>query len=147
MSRQSLVPRFHVARRITAVTLTLLLLVQTTGCVSWDPQTRPQPALQKAKPKTTYRITLAGEMVYQLTNVRLQGDSLFGVASPPPTTGPRKVAPIQVAVPWSQVKRVERRSDQTATVLLLTAAVIGALGAIAMQDFMSGPLLGDNWRW
>ena len=148
MSRQSLVSRFHTARRITAATLTLLLLVQTTGCVTWQPQTNPIPSLRNAKPTDRYRVNLTGGRVLLLTNVRIQGDSVFGTTLPVVTrNGTARDSVALVGVPWSQVRGAERRSDQTVAVLLASVVVIGLMSALAMKDFMSGPLLGDNWRW
>lgn len=142
MSRQSLVSRRSTACRLTATALTLLLLIQTTGCVTWNPETRRRPALQNAKPNATYRITVAEGMVYKLTHLRIQGDSLYGVVAPPtPKSGAKKVAPIPVTIPWSEVKGIERRTDHTAVALLSTVAFIGMLVLAAgnpMDNFSPG---------
>ena len=134
MSRSTLVCRRPTVRRITAMALTLLLLIQTTGCVSWQPKTYPIPSLQNAKPTDRFRITLDGVQVFDLTQVRMHDDSIFGMAaSVTKDRGSVRDTLIPVSFPWAHVSRVERRHTD----------VVGAPGVIACI-FGSIMLIGSS---
>jgi hypothetical protein len=112
MFRHSLPSRFPTTRRVTAIALALLLPMQTTACVSeWHPITTPIPTLTGAKPTDTYRVTLIGGEVLQITKLRVRGDSLFGRADSVKLVR-NTLLGVQcpVGVPVWQVARVERHS-------------------------------------
>ena len=122
--------------RLIATAIAMLLLIQTTGCVSWQPQTGTIVSMRKAKPADSYRFTLAGGWVYRLTNVRLQGDSVFGTTYPEAARqGSVRATAVPVGFPWSQVRGVERREDETAKGFLVTGVMIGFL-AIAGRGML-----------
>lgn len=140
MSRHARLPHRRTVHRMIAVSLTLLLLIQTTGCVSWQPKANPVPSLHIAKATDTYRVILSGGMTYRLTNVRIHDDSVFGVLSLPSRSpsGDRN-AGTTVGFPVSQVSSVEQRSDDTGRVVLVTLIVMSAFG------FIVGKAMNDSW--
>ena len=136
MSRESLG-----ACRLIATAIAMLLLIQTTGCVSWQPQTGTIVSMRKAKPTDSYRFTLAGGWVYRLTNVRIQGDSVFGTTKPETMRpGSGRATAVPIGFPWSQVRGVERREDETGKGFLIMGAMIGFIALAGASMFSLGPI-------
>lgn len=134
MSHRPTASWFSPTRRVTTAALTLLLLLQTTGCV-WHPVTNPIPTLQRAKPTDDYRVTLVTGEVIQLTKLRVQGDSLFGMAdSTKFVRGSLEAVPYPVGIPAAQVLRAERHSVSG---LSYVAFVFGSLAVAGFISLLS----------
>src|ERR1700690_2782109 len=113
-------------RRLTAVSLLILLLVETTGCHNWQPDTRPLPAIGSGKPGEFYRITLASGRVVEVTNVRLHGDSLLATTdSGKVVRGSVEYAMVPIGFPVQEVTRVERRSVNAAGRVVAALLITG----------------------
>ena len=149
--------RYTLLRRISGTMLTGLLLVQTTGCVTWNTMTTPTASAQPPVDASAhYRVTTRTAAIVYLDAIHYRNDSILGM--PVDTKGTQ-----EIALPLSTVVAVEKQgSNAVAGVLIaggliaLVAGVVGAgsLGGISSSSGSLGlgscPLVyswdGKNWR-
>lgn len=115
----------------TVVALALLASVILSGCHGWRPQTSPTAGAQLPNPA---RVTPMEGSEIVLRNATVSQDSLVG-------TGERGQ---RVALPLSQVRRVEaRRVDGGRTALLVGGILAAVLGLVALAASNIPPSYGD----
>jgi hypothetical protein len=135
MSRRSLASRLRTTRRATAAVLTLLLMIQTTGCTTWRPSTQPVPKLQSAKPTDSFRFTLASGERIALTHVQIRGDSVLGQAeSRRVVRGEAVFTQVPAGFPLTQVTRIERRAVNAGGIIGSIVFVGGVLAIVMVSD-------------
>jgi hypothetical protein len=147
MPHPRLASRFHTTRRVTSAALTLLFLIQTTGCRNgWHPVTNPIPMLANTKSTDYYRVTLANGKVVQLTKRRVHGDSVFGMTdSMKVVRGGLEVAPYLMGFPMTQMTHIERHSVSANVKNSLVAPAVMVTGFCAVVVVISAADGGLGW--
>ena len=110
-------------RRAVAGSLTVLLLMQTTGCATWTAAAAPTPEALQKDPGARIRITTKSHDIIYLERVRYQNDSIVGIP-----TGVDN--PHVMGVPLSSVVSMEKQGANAVATVVLTAAMIGVVAAV-----------------
>jgi hypothetical protein len=102
--------------RVRLLSISLLLALSLGGCSSYRPRSVPQPPAPMQRLTGDTRITLEDGSIYDLRNVIVATDSLFGTM--PGSTG-------RMAVPLVQITRLEQRGrDLTLTALTVVGIAV-----------------------
>jgi hypothetical protein len=130
--------RLKVLRCSTAVVLTVLLLVQTTGCTSWHPVVTANASQSAADPSVHYRVTTRAETVMYLQGVHYRNDSIFGLPV-------GENSQHELALPLAAVATVEKEGANPVGSVALAAGLIGLVAIIASGISGTGSGGGGGW--
>jgi hypothetical protein len=104
------------------ISIFLLLVLPLGGCMHWSSRPLPAPG-QQASFRGSVRVTRADGQVLLLDNAAVRADSVTGISHRQPA--------LRVAIPTSDVHRVEARRTNTpvtaGVVVLLAGAVVGLI--------------------
>lgn len=107
----------------SVIALLLLASMTLSGCQGWRAQTNPPSGAQLPNPA---RITRTDESMLVLRNAAVSHDSIVGQVG-------RSGATERVAVPLSQVRRIDaRRMDGARTALLGAGVLVGVFGLVVL---------------
>lgn len=105
-------------RRSIAITLAVLLIVQTTGCAGWTAAAAPTPEALQKDPGAQYRISLKmGDILY-LEQVHYRNDSIIGM--PAGVDHPK-----ETGAPRSAVASMEKQKVNAAVAIVGSLALFG----------------------
>lgn len=130
------------ASRATAALLSILLMVQGSGCHKWKVTPQPWPVHEEQKAPDRYRVTRSDGVRFEAQTVRVSGDTLYATglqALPADST-----LGAWVPTPFSEVVYLEGRyANPRATIALVAVGVltVGAVIALAVAAASMGPFL------
>jgi hypothetical protein len=119
---------------------TVLLSLQLLGCGQWAPVTRPEPAAASPGSAGTMRIVVQRGTGTETREERL---ILYGASVSPDSVRGMLAVGTPVAVPRSDVVRIERRALNSTTTLIGVALM--ALVTVSAVAVMANPPLGGGF--
>ena len=118
-------------RRTTLGTLAAGILVTSTGCVAWRPQTAPVAELLASQPQDVIKVATSdsgkGVLVYQ---PKVQGDTLTG--------HPSETAIQRLNIPLRNITTVSTRYRHIGKSLLAGIAIVGGILVYGLLQSLNG---------
>jgi hypothetical protein len=116
----------HRSSRFRAAICAIVLL-SVAGCTRLEPVDVPSPPVPAMRLTRPAVVTLMNQRQYELTDVIIANDSLFGQTNDP-------IAPVRVTIHLSQVARVEERQKDLIRSLMLATILV----AIVLYSGVAG---------
>jgi hypothetical protein len=118
----------------------LMLVAYLPACAHYQPTTQPLPELTAPpKPVKQIRVTLTNGSRVQVTNPRVDGDTLRGTEGLMRTSGP------PVAIPLAAITKVEVVPPSTTSGGTKVAVAAAAVGLVALAVIWAEKLGDCGW--
>ena len=129
--------RDSAVRRLVALLLCAVFLIQTSGCTGWSTQQQPPAQVLTEKSYDKARVTGNDGRRFEVYQPRVVSDTLVGFTSPPS----EKKQAQAIAIPVSDIRYVEVQKVDAGKTVLLVAGIGLTVLLIAAAVSLS------NWEW